>query len=104
MAATNIKVKMDYIGGGFGSKFGPDAWGEVAARLSQKAGGRPVKLFLERDAELMIAGNRPSAYGTIRIAGKKDGTITGWQSETWSTGEHAAAVHHRPDPEHADQT
>ena len=31
--ATNIKVKMDYIGGGFGSKFGPDAWGEVAARL-----------------------------------------------------------------------
>ncbi len=84
--ATNIKVKMDYIGGGFGSKFGPDAWGEVAARLSQKAGGRPVKLFLERDAELMIAGNRPPAYGKIRIAGKKDGTITGWQSDTWSTG------------------
>ena len=86
VAATDIKVKMDYIGGGFGSKFGPDAWGEVAARLSQKAGGRPVKLFLERDAELMIAGNRPPAYGTVRIAGKKDGTITGWQSETWSTG------------------
>ncbi len=84
--ATNIKVKMDYIGGGFGSKFGPDAWGEVAARLSQKAGGRPVKLYLERDAEQMIAGNRPSVYGKIRIAGKKDGTITGWQSDTWSIG------------------
>ena len=84
--ATNIKVKMDYIGGGFGSKFGPDAWGEVAARLSQKAGGRPVKLFLERDAEQMIAGNRPPAYAKIRLAGKKDGTITGWQSDSWSTG------------------
>src|SRR5579872_820423 len=80
--ATNFKVKMDYIGGGFGSKFGPDAWGEVAAHLSQKSGGRPVKLFLERDAEQMIAGNRPPAYGKIRIAGKKDGTITGWQSDT----------------------
>ena len=84
--AANIKVKMDYIGGGFGSKFGPDAWGEVGARLSQKAGGRPVKLYLERGPELMIAGNRPSAYAKIKIAGKKDGTITGWQSESWASG------------------
>ncbi|HMC60395.1 MAG TPA: xanthine dehydrogenase family protein molybdopterin-binding subunit [Candidatus Solibacter sp.] len=84
--ATSIKVKMDYIGGGFGSKFGPDAWAEVGANLSMKSGGRPVKLFLDRSSEQMIAGNRPSAYGKIRIAGKKDGTITGWQSDTWATG------------------
>ena len=84
--AANIKVKMDYIGGGFGSKFGPDAWGEVGARLSQKAGGRPVKLYLDRAPELMIAGNRPSAYAHIKIGGKKDGTITAWQSESWSSG------------------
>ena len=43
---ANIKVKMDYIGGGFGSKFSPGAWAEVGATLSQKAGGRPVKIFL----------------------------------------------------------
>ncbi len=67
--AANIKVKMDYIGGGFGSKFGPDAWAEVGARLSKAAGGRPVKLFLDRATELMIAGNRPSAYGKIKIGG-----------------------------------
>jgi xanthine dehydrogenase YagR molybdenum-binding subunit len=84
--ATSIKVKMDYIGGGFGSKFGPDAWAEVAANLSMKAGGRPVKLFLDRASEQTIGGNRPSAYGKIKIAGKKDGTITGWQSDTWATG------------------
>jgi xanthine dehydrogenase YagR molybdenum-binding subunit len=84
--AANIKVKMDYIGGGFGSKFGPDAWGEVGARLSQKAGGRPVKLYLERAPELMIAGNRPSAFAHIKIGGKKDGTITAWQHESWATG------------------
>src|SRR3954447_12099168 len=29
--ATNIHVHMDYIGGGFGSKFGPDRWGIVCA-------------------------------------------------------------------------
>jgi xanthine dehydrogenase YagR molybdenum-binding subunit len=45
-----------------------------------------VKLYLERDAELMIAGNRPSAYAKIKIGGKKDGTITAWQSDSWGTG------------------
>ena len=83
---ANIHVKQDHIGGGFGSKFAPDSWGQVAAFLSQKAGGRPVKLFLERATEQMIAGNRPSAYAKIRIAGKKDGTVTAWQSESWATG------------------
>ena len=84
--AANIKVKMDYIGGGFGSKFSPGAWAEVGARLSQKAGGRPVKMFLDRATELQIAGNRPSAFGKIKMGGKKDGTITAWQSDTWASG------------------
>ncbi len=83
---TNFKVKMDYIGGGFGSKFSPDAWGEVGARLSQKSGGRPVKLFLDRATEQRIAGNRPSAFADIKIGGGKDGTITAWESHTWATG------------------
>jgi xanthine dehydrogenase YagR molybdenum-binding subunit len=83
---ANIKVKMDYIGGGFGSKFSPGAWAEIGARLSQKAGGRPVKLYLDRATEQQIAGNRPSAFGKIKVAGKKDGTITAWQSDTWATG------------------
>jgi len=84
--AANIRVKMDYIGGGFGSKFSPGAWAEVGARLSQKAGGKPVKLFLDRATEQQIPGNRPSAFGKIKIAGKKDGTITAWQSDTWASG------------------
>ncbi len=84
--ATNLKVKMDYIGGGFGSKFSPDAWGEVGARLSQKSGGRPVKLFLDRATDQRIAGNRPSAFAHIKIGGGKDGTITAWESHSWATG------------------
>ena len=83
---ANIKVKMDYIGGGFGSKFSPGAWAEIGARLSQKAGGNPVRIFLDRATEQQIAGNRPSAHGKIKIAGMKDGTITAWQSETWASG------------------
>ncbi len=83
---SNIHVNMQYIGGGFGSKFATDLWGLEAARLSKASGGRPVKLFLDRATELMIAGNRPSGFANIKVAGKKDGTITAWQSESWSTG------------------
>ena len=40
-----------------------------------------MKLFLDRATELMIAGNRPSAFANIKVAAKKDGTITAWQSQ-----------------------
>jgi xanthine dehydrogenase YagR molybdenum-binding subunit len=35
---------------------------------------------------LTIAGVRPSHFANIKIGAKKDGTITAWQSESWSTG------------------
>jgi xanthine dehydrogenase YagR molybdenum-binding subunit len=84
--AGNIHVHQDHIGGGFGSKFGPDRWGIEGARLSKLAGGKPVKLFLERDGELMVAGARPSAYAKVKIGAKKDGTVLAWQSESWASG------------------
>ena len=84
--ATNVRVQQDHIGGGFGSKFGPDEWDITAARLSKKAGGKPVKMFNERAAELMVAGARPSAYAHVKIGLKKDGTITAWESQSWASG------------------
>ncbi|HVO63112.1 MAG TPA: xanthine dehydrogenase family protein molybdopterin-binding subunit [Terriglobales bacterium] len=84
--ATNIRVHQDHIGGGFGSKFAPDRWGIVTAILSKKAGGKPVRLMLERDTELEVAGARPSAYARVKLAAKKDGTVTAWQSQSWGTG------------------
>ncbi len=82
----NVHVHMDYMGGGFGSKFPADTWGVQSAELSMASGGRPVKLFLDRQTELTIAGNRPSVFAKVKTAAMKDGTITAWQSETWSTG------------------
>src|SRR6185312_12533188 len=84
--AANIKVHQDHIGGGFGSKFGPDSWGIESARISKLAGGKPVKLFLERNPELAVAGARPSAFARVKIGAKKDGQITAWQSDSWGTG------------------
>jgi xanthine dehydrogenase YagR molybdenum-binding subunit len=84
--ATNIRVHQDNIGGGFGSKFSPDRWGIFTAEISKKANGKPVRIMLERDAELKVAGARPSAYARVKLAAKNDGTVTAWQSESWGTG------------------
>ena len=86
LPATQVHVDCQYMGGGFGAKFPADRWGAEAARLSKESGGRPVKMFLDRATELTIAGVRPSHFAKIKVAGKKDGTITGWQSESWATG------------------
>jgi len=84
--AGNIRVHQDHVGGGFGSKFSPDRWGIVSAQLSKKAGGKPVKIMLERAAELEVAGARPSAYARVKVAASRDGKITAWQSRSWGTG------------------
>ncbi|HJQ69975.1 MAG TPA: xanthine dehydrogenase family protein molybdopterin-binding subunit [Blastocatellia bacterium] len=84
--AGSIRVKQDHIGGGFGSKFGPDRWDITGAKLSKKAGGKPVKIMLERDAELMVAGARPSAYARVKLGAMKDGRVVAWESESWASG------------------
>jgi xanthine dehydrogenase YagR molybdenum-binding subunit len=83
--ASNVRIKMDHIGGGFGSKFNAESWGLEAAQLSKQT-GKPVKAFLERDQEIALAGSRPSAFARVKVAAQKDGTLTGWQSECWGTG------------------
>jgi xanthine dehydrogenase YagR molybdenum-binding subunit len=82
--ASKIEVDCQNMGGGFGSKFGPGAVGAVGVELSKKA-KRPVKLLLERDMELEIAGNRPSAYADIKVACDKEGKVTAWDSKSWGS-------------------
>ncbi len=84
--AGNVVLKMDHVGGGFGSKFNIDRWGVECAEVSKLVAGKPVKMMLERDAELTVAGTRPSIFSKVKVGAKKDGTITAWQSETWGTG------------------
>jgi xanthine dehydrogenase YagR molybdenum-binding subunit len=73
-----------FMGGGFGSKFGPGVWGVTAADLARRAGA-PVKLMLDREEEITTAGNRPSASGRVKIGGKKDGTITAFDIDCHGT-------------------
>jgi len=71
---SQVRVVTEYMGGGFGAKFGAGNEGVVAANLSRKAKA-PVKLMLDRKQE-HIACNRPDSHQKLKIGAKKDGTLT----------------------------
>jgi xanthine dehydrogenase YagR molybdenum-binding subunit len=83
--ASQVRAICQYMGGGFGSKFSAERWGLVCAELAREAKA-PVKYMLDRESELTIAGNRPSAYARIQIGARKDGAITYWASKSWGSG------------------
>jgi xanthine dehydrogenase YagR molybdenum-binding subunit len=83
--ASNVRVLTPYMGGGFGSKFSADRWGIECARLAKETNA-PVKWMLERDAEMTVAGDRPSAYAEIEVGAQQDGTIVYWASKSWGSG------------------
>ncbi|MGH7222348.1 MAG: xanthine dehydrogenase family protein molybdopterin-binding subunit, partial [Gemmataceae bacterium] len=85
-ALPNNKVKCitHYMGGGFGSKFGPDIQGIVAAELARKAKA-PVKLMLDRASEITAGGCRPSASGKVKVAATKDGKVTAYEVDCFGT-------------------
>jgi xanthine dehydrogenase YagR molybdenum-binding subunit len=88
---TAVKCITHYMGGGYGSKFGPDVQGIVACELAKKSGA-PVKLMLDRADEITVGGNRPSAYGKVKIGGKKDGTITAYEVDCHGTPGHTGGA------------
>lgn len=82
--AANIVVTTDYMGGGFGSKFGAGIYGVTAAKLAKKAGA-PVKLMLDRREEHLCVGNRPSSEQHVKIGAKRDGTLTAIEMINYGT-------------------
>jgi xanthine dehydrogenase YagR molybdenum-binding subunit len=72
---AQVRVITEFMGGGFGAKFGAGNPGVVAAALSKKTGA-PVRLMLDRKEEHLSVGNRPSSDQMLRIGAKKDGTIS----------------------------
>lgn len=81
---SKVRVITEYMGGGFGAKFGAGNFGVAAAALSKKTGA-PVRLMLDRQEEHLSVGNRPSSDQMLRIGAKKDGTITGIHLVSYGT-------------------
>ena len=81
---TKVRVITEFMGGGFGAKFGAGNFGVAAAALSKQTGA-PVRLMLDRQEEHLSVGNRPSSDQMLRIGAKKDGTITGIHLVSYGT-------------------
>ena len=69
-----VRVVCEYMGGGFGSKNGPDEYTFVAAELAKRT-GRPVRCALTRREENTAAGNRNATLQKLTVGAKNDGTI-----------------------------
>jgi xanthine dehydrogenase YagR molybdenum-binding subunit len=82
---ANVRVITEFMGGGFGSKFGPDIQGLLCARIA-KAAGAPVKMMLDRKEEHLATGNRPSAFAKVKAGVAADGKLTAFEAQTWGTG------------------
>ncbi len=78
-----VRVITEYMGGGFGAKFGAGNEGVMAANLSRKA-GVPVKLMLDRRQE-QIVSNRPDSHQRLKIGAKSDGTLTAIELISYGT-------------------
>lgn len=75
LPSSQVRVIMNYMGGGFGSKTGVGKY-TVMAALASKLTSRPVKIFLDRDEEFLATIHRPSTIQKLRAGVKKDGILT----------------------------
>jgi xanthine dehydrogenase YagR molybdenum-binding subunit len=80
---SQVRVITEFMGGGFGAKFGAGNEGVVAANLSKKANA-PVKLMLDRKQEHIVC-NRPDSHQKLKIGAKRDGTLTAIQLTSYGT-------------------
>jgi xanthine dehydrogenase YagR molybdenum-binding subunit len=88
---NRVQVITDFMGGGFGAKFGPGVEGALAAKLSRET-GLPVKLMLTRFDESLAVGNRPSSYQKIKLGADKEGKLLAFDLEAFgSAGFHSGA-------------
>lgn len=88
MPESKIRVLSDFMGGGFGSKFGPGVEGVLVARLTMEAGA-PVKLMLPRFDEMKAVGNRPSSFQKIRLGADREGKLLAYELEAFGTSGYA---------------
>lgn len=80
LSANRVETVVEYMGGGFGSKFGLGWPGDIACRLSKQA-GRPVQLLLTRPLEFTSAGNRSGARVAMKGGIARDGKLVALSTE-----------------------
>lgn len=72
--ASKVRVVCEYMGGGFGAKFGIGLEGRVACEVA-RALGRPVHLMVDRPQEFLMTGNRSGTRQVMRGGADRQGRL-----------------------------
>ncbi len=91
LPAGEVEVICEYMGGGFGSKFGIGAEGRYAWELSQQTGA-PIRLLMERKDEFRAAGNRPGYVADVKAAANAEGKLTAFEIDNYGANEGGCPV------------
>ena len=81
---SRVRVVVDAMGGGFGSKSSAGTYVRAAVALS-RAAGAPVRLVLDRHEEQLDSGNRPGTFQRLKIGARRDGALTAISLYTYGT-------------------
>jgi xanthine dehydrogenase YagR molybdenum-binding subunit len=82
---ATIRVKCEFIGGGFGGK----GWGwpyQIVAAMAARELGRAVKLVLTRAQSFTAHGYQAATRQTVALSARADGTLTGMRHDTVAAG------------------
>lgn len=85
---TQVRVKNDYVGGGFGCK----GWiwpHQLLAAMAARELGVPVKLVLTRAQTFTSHGYQPASIQTLSLSAKQSGELTGIRHDSVLAGSHA---------------
>ena len=82
---TKVRVITEFMGGGFGAKFGAGNPGVVAAALSRRRPERPSASCSTARRSISPSAIAPAPISTSRIGAKKDGTLTAIQLISYGT-------------------
>ncbi len=81
---SRVRVVVDAMGGGFGSKSGAGNYVRAAVALSRQALA-PVRLVLDREEEQLDSGNRPATVQRLRIGARRDGALCAIALDSYGT-------------------
>lgn len=81
---SRVRVVVEAMGGGFGSKSSAGNYARAAVALSRIARA-PVRLVLDREEEQIDSGNRPATIQRFRVGALRDGRLTAISLEEHGT-------------------
>ncbi|HEX7115139.1 MAG TPA: xanthine dehydrogenase family protein molybdopterin-binding subunit [Steroidobacter sp.] len=85
---SQVRVKNDFVGGGFGCK----GWvwpHQLLAAMAARELGVPVKLVLTRAQTFTSHGYQPASIQKLAISARKDGALTGIRHDSFLAGSYA---------------